>query len=168
MSYSCYVSWTTFHWCNHHHTSTFGLDLFVPMKINLNAATEFVHLCVNSLCLSLSCFNTTMLHKQMVFPVWCQRTWLALTSTPSNTFGMNWNTDCWLGLTDALVSEWEHKVNLSTCENNLVYGRFPVKAFHRCSCCFERSLAPEQDILFYEYRINLCHPDCLSTLPDCL
>ncbi len=35
-------------------------------------------------------------HKEIVFPVWCRRTGLlrALTSTPSNTFGMNWNTNC--------------------------------------------------------------------------
>lgn len=42
----------------------------------------------------------------------------ALTSTPFNTFGMNWNTDCELNLiaqyqcliTDANVAEWDEKL----------------------------------------------------------
>ncbi len=58
-------------------------------------------LCGNSLCLALSCFNTTILlctkpfHKERVFPVWCGRTWLAAQSLgPSNTFEINWNANC--------------------------------------------------------------------------
>lgn len=50
----------------------------------------------------------------------------ALTSTPFNTFGMNWNTDCELNLiaqyqcliTDANVAEWDE--NSATSFQNLV------------------------------------------------
>jgi hypothetical protein len=53
--------------------------------------------------------------KCMLRIVWNNLTGLlrALTSTPSNTFGMNWNTDCELNLptsvpnlTNAFVTEW--------------------------------------------------------------
>ena len=70
-----------------------------------------------------------------------------------------------LDLAAALLSE-SREANPPTCERNC--RRFPVKAFHSCFCCFECSLAPQRDLFFYEYEINLCHPDCLSVLPDCL
>ena len=45
---------------------------------------------------SVNCKCCYCVHTEMVCRDRCGRTWLdrALTSTPSNTFGMNWNTDC--------------------------------------------------------------------------
>ena len=61
-------------------------------------------LCGNSLGKALSCFSMTMppctrrgpYRNDLLRSVWKNSTGLhrALTSTPSNTFGMNWNTDC--------------------------------------------------------------------------
>ncbi|CDQ86808.1 unnamed protein product [Oncorhynchus mykiss] len=88
----------------------------VTVKGNLNS-TAYIdilgtilifHLCGNSLGKALSCFSMTMPpstkrgpHRN-VLPrvVWKNLTGLhrALTSTPSNTFGMNWNAGCESGL----------------------------------------------------------------------
>jgi hypothetical protein len=64
-------------------------------------------LCDNSLGKALSCFSMTMpcaqceVHTEIICQDRCGRNRLAcraLTSTPSKTFGMNWNADCEPGL----------------------------------------------------------------------
>ena len=91
--------------------SWFGLGPFVPVKGNHNATAyndietiQCFQLCGNKLGKVLSCFSMTMPpctkrgpHSDgLLRSVWQNLTGLhrALTSTPSNTFGMNWNADC--------------------------------------------------------------------------
>lgn len=73
-----------------------GLDLLVPMKVNLLILQlYFRQQCSSSFLLPQ---DTKQLHEEMVFPicllllttVLCR----ALTSTPSKTFGMNLTIDC--------------------------------------------------------------------------
>ncbi len=59
--------------------------------------------------LSESCAQS-QLYKEMVFPVWCGRTWLHRTEPwpqlPSKTFGMNLNADCEPDQVETYSSRW--------------------------------------------------------------
>ena len=86
-------------------------------------------LCGNSLGNALSCFSMTMptcikrvpYRNGLLRSVWKNLTGLrrTLTSTPSNTFRMNWNADCGSNrptrvhdLTNALAAEWKQCANI--------------------------------------------------------
>lgn len=65
--------------------------------------------------MKLFCNSQSKLYKEILLTVWCLLK--ALTSDPSNTFGMNWDSNCQpslvcgttstVTLTNAPVSEWE-------------------------------------------------------------
>lgn len=72
--------------------------------------------------------------KELFFsPVWCGRLWLALISTPLNSFGMNWNSDwkqglidqhqCLYNLTNALVAEVQVRPGSKTLWKTFSEGR---------------------------------------------
>ncbi len=77
------------------------LMLNVSVKCSLTPSLQLpvqyinvaLHLC-SSLCLSRSCFIVKMPSCTKQHHTWLTGLHRALTSTPSNIFGMNWNADC--------------------------------------------------------------------------
>ena len=122
--------------------SWFRLGPLVPVKGNVNdTAMTFFQLCGNSLEKALSCFSMTMprvqseVHTEIVLSRSVLKNWTglhrALTSTPSNTFGINWNADCEPGLitqhqcSTSLMLLWLNGSKSTQQCSNILWKTFP-------------------------------------------